>query len=80
MSEAKLAARMMLFGCDLGIQRISVQGTEIQNMNQNQKQILATELQGIIEQFNSIWLSRNRSGGLKDSIQRLYNTLNLLQK
>ena len=72
--EMDLAASMMAFACRLGVARAKAKGGKAAAIPGSERIKLAKELGGLIVGYKKIWLKRNRSGGLKESVSRL-NTL-----
>ncbi|HEV8247645.1 MAG TPA: family 20 glycosylhydrolase, partial [Polyangiaceae bacterium] len=74
--EFSWAARLLSFSCDLGQARLG-QSSElcpIAALAPERRKLLAEQLGGLIDEHHKIWLSRNRPGGLSDSVARLERT------
>ena len=77
--EFQWVADALRLACHLGIARVRtgfdnpVSATPVQPRTR-----LANELRPLIERHREIWLGRNRTGGLDDSVARLERTLSLL--
>lgn len=61
--EFDLAARMLRHACWRGLLAV---GAPVRDTN-----VLMSDLENLIETYQQVWLSRNRSGGLPDSLTRL---------
>jgi hypothetical protein len=61
--EFELAARMMRHGAQRGLYAVGVPDRSTAELDQ--------DLGEIIEEYKAVWLLRNRSGGLSDSVARL---------
>ncbi|MHA1969042.1 MAG: beta-N-acetylhexosaminidase [Candidatus Hodarchaeales archaeon] len=71
--------KILKFACALGIEQLKLEiGVPIDKIELKTKNLLTTNLTTIIEEFQWIWLERNRRGGLNDSKKRLEDLLNLL--
>ncbi|MFX1538419.1 MAG: family 20 glycosylhydrolase [Promethearchaeota archaeon] len=77
--EFKWVAEILKFACEFGITRINV-GIDIpiSEMPSETKSMLAKKLKVLIGQHRQIWLERNRSGGLDNSIAYLSRIKSLL--
>ncbi|GAG92434.1 unnamed protein product, partial [marine sediment metagenome] len=79
--EFSWSAKILKIACSLGIEQlklgIDVPINEIDLKTKNQ---LKTKLTILIEEFQRIWLERNRRGGLNDSKKRLEDLLALFSK
>jgi hypothetical protein len=77
--EFQWVADTLRLACHIGIARVRtgfdnpVSATPVQTRTR-----LANELRPLIERHREIWLGRNRTGGLDDSVARLERTLSLL--
>lgn len=69
--EYLLNARMARFALDLGSARLRAGGVATRSLPEAEAKPLRDALDGIIQEFQAVWLLRNRPGGLKDSIARL---------
>jgi len=85
LEELDWTCDMMIFACRFGVayaQSVWAQGTENISVKAalpgETKQRLIAELNPLLHRFEKCWLIRNRQGGLKDSIGRLYNLRDLL--
>ncbi len=70
LDEFALNTEMALFALQLGEARLKA-GTGTSDLPQSVRQPLAATLNGIMERYQSLWLARNRPGGLSDSVERL---------
>jgi hypothetical protein len=61
--EVQNAADMLIHACR--------RGRWLRDRSRDSGARLAAELDGIIERYKSLWLSRSRPGGLSDSVRRL---------
>ncbi|HIQ05280.1 MAG TPA: glycoside hydrolase [Anaerolineae bacterium] len=77
--EFRNAAALLRFACKLGIARLETPNSNLASVDQQTRQMLATELEELIAEYKRLWLARNRPGGLKDSVRRLNETLRKLQ-
>lgn len=80
LKEAKQAANLALFGIHLGLERLKARGMKTKNITSKTKKELATELSTLIQDHKTIWVVRNRAGGLNDSVSKLEDLLNYLNK
>lgn len=71
LAEFGINARMALFALRLGDERLKAGGVGTSQLPADVRESLVLELNRIIEDFKAIWLSRNRPGGLDDSIGRM---------
>ncbi|HOC70829.1 MAG TPA: hypothetical protein PKO23_18635, partial [Candidatus Hydrogenedentes bacterium] len=55
-------------------------GTGTSDLPPSIRRPLAETLQGIMERFQSLWLARNRPGGLTDSVARLKALADILSR
>ena len=76
--ELEQASQLALFGIKLGLARLDAKDKKTKNIPFKKRQELANELYLIIEQHKTIWLIRNREGGLQDSAQKLEDLMNYL--
>ncbi|WP_020580291.1 beta-N-acetylhexosaminidase [Actinopolymorpha alba] len=60
-------ARLLRHACRRGLLALGAEGGD------DVRRELAADLEGIIEEYNRLWLARNRPGGLSDSVRRLEN-------
>jgi hypothetical protein len=85
-AEGELSARelgwasdLLCFACRLGILRCSLQDRDaLGTLPLEQRAELAGELRELIARHRTLWLARNRPGGLEDSASRLEATLRAL--
>jgi len=66
-AELSNAAAMMIHGCRRARWRIDPASEKLTEM--------ATDLRAIIGRHQQLWLSRNRVGGLRDSVRRMESRL-----
>ncbi|MFB9056756.1 family 20 glycosylhydrolase [Mariniflexile ostreae] len=78
--ESNQAAHLALFGINLGVARLKAKGMKTENIPKSTRQELANELKDLIENHKTIWLVRNREGGLSDSSSKLEDLLNFLEQ
>ena len=78
-SEFGVNARMALFALRLGEERLKTGGGTSQ-LPQPVRRELADEMARIIEAYQPLWLARNRSGGLADSVARMQNVIDVLSR
>jgi len=74
-SEFALAAALMRHGCRLGIERLAAPGGKVAAIPAARRSALAAELSGIVGEYERVWRSRNREGGLSDSAGRMRSLL-----
>jgi hexosaminidase len=74
--EFRNAAAFLRHACRLGIARFDAEGHEIAQIPLRSRQVLAEDLQQIIEEYQHVWLARNRPGGLDDSSGRIGELVN----
>ncbi len=79
LDEFALNADMALFALRLGEARLKA-GTGTSDLPPSIRRPLAETLQGIMERFQSLWLARNRPGGLTDSVARLKALADILSR
>jgi hexosaminidase len=78
--ELGWATDMLLFACRLGLARFENGGDRpLASVAAEERRALARELTPLIERHRALWLSRNRAGGLADSVARLERTLATLE-
>ncbi|MFX1282977.1 MAG: glycoside hydrolase family 20 zincin-like fold domain-containing protein [Promethearchaeota archaeon] len=78
--EFQWAADILKFSCDLGIARLEIGIKEpLRKIPEEKRNKLHKKLHQLIMQHKKIWLSRNRSGGLSDSIDRLKKLLQRIE-
>lgn len=70
LDEFALNVDMALFALQLGEERLKA-GTGTAALPESVRRSLVEDLNQIIERFQSLWLARNRPGGLSDSVGRL---------
>ncbi|UCG01821.1 MAG: family 20 glycosylhydrolase [Candidatus Heimdallarchaeota archaeon] len=74
------AANVLKFACNLGITRLEIGiKAPLNEIHEEKRTELYKTLQKLIEQHKKIWLGRNRSGGLSDSVKRLTALLHNLE-
>ena len=69
-SEIRNGAAMLKHACRAGRWRIK--------SSLGNRDVLASELRGIVAEHRRLWLARNRPGGLDDTAKRLENRLKTL--
>ena len=78
--EFQWAANTLKFACDFGIAQLKAgSNTPINQIPENTRTQLTNDLLILIDQYEEIWLERNRLGGLNDSIDRLRRVLRMLE-
>jgi hypothetical protein len=75
--EFRLTANLMDHACRLGIARLETVDNALENIPVQTRAHLAIGLEGLVEEYRRLWLSRNRPGGLHDSVGRLEKLLTL---
>lgn len=76
-AEFANTAALMRHACHLGIARLKTGDGDIKSIASITRRELASELALIVEDYQRLWLARNRPGGLKDSAGRLQRLVNL---
>lgn len=76
-AEYQLTIKILQHSCLQGIERLRADGEMLKNIPLNTKNLLANDLNQILESYQEIWLKRNREGGLKDSIKGFHEILAL---
>lgn len=76
--ELKQASKLALFGIQLGIARLEVKDMSTKNIPSKKRKELANELSKLIDHHKTVWLIRNRKGGLQDSVEKLQDLVNYL--
>lgn len=80
LAEFSMNTRMALFAVRLGEERIKAGGVSTSQIPPNVRASLAAELNNIISEYSTLWLARNRPGGLIDSTARLETILEQLTR
>ncbi len=80
LKELEQASRLAMFGIHLGLARLSTTDKSTNEIIRAKKDALIQELVPIIEGHKTVWIFRNRDGGLKDSVEKLEDVLNYLKK
>lgn len=80
LKEVELAADLALFGIELGRERLKAKDMSTINISAQRKAQLAMTLDALIQRHKTIWLIRNREGGLSDSVEKLEDLSNYLKK
>ncbi len=75
--EFRNAAALLRHACRLGIARLHAESGEIASIPVETRRALVSELEGIVAEYQRLWLSRNRPGGLADSVGRMERLLTL---
>ncbi|WP_238320927.1 beta-N-acetylhexosaminidase [Neotamlana nanhaiensis] len=78
--ELQQASQLALFGIKLGLARLDAKNMATNKIPLKKRKQLATELTLLIEKHKTIWLLRNREGGLQDSTEKLQDLLDYLKK
>ncbi len=79
-----LTSDMVLWAADLAAERLKVKeagedDTVLHNIAVDRRNALSSNLSRLLDPYQSVWKSRNRTGGLMDSLKRLENNVSLLQ-
>jgi len=77
--EIRQAAGLVLFACDILEARLAAKDGEVINIPAKQRKQLAESLNELINEHESIWLKRNRIGGLSDSSGKMDELMKLLE-
>lgn len=75
--EFATTADLLRHACKLATARLQAGGAEIASLPANTRKALADDLEPILTEYRSLWLARNRPGGLADSAGRLERLLAL---
>ncbi|MEN6385080.1 MAG: family 20 glycosylhydrolase [Phycisphaerales bacterium] len=78
--EIKFMADMLKHGCDLAMARLDAKDKKTINIPQDVRDKLAFDMKKIMKDYKKVWLSRNRRGGLSDSLSRMENQLELYEQ
>lgn len=78
--EFLLMAALYKHGCDLGIARLAAKDKAIANIPKQTREKLAADIEKIMTDYRKVWLMRNRTGGLEDSIGRMQKLLDLYRQ
>lgn len=79
-AELQQAVALTLHACKLGMARLDARGGSIAAIPEDQRQALKQELEQLIENHKTIWLMRNRVGGLEDSAEKMGQLLEYYQE
>ncbi|MBN2472829.1 MAG: hypothetical protein JXN59_19045, partial [Anaerolineae bacterium] len=71
MDEFDLVANLLLHACRQGLARLDAPGGTVADIPADVRVRLAEELDPLIDEYQRVWLARNRPGGLADSVSRL---------
>ncbi len=74
-AELKQAVTLTQYACELGLERLEARGGAISSISAVRRQELKTALEQIIEDHKTIWVKRNRIGGLADSAEKMGSLL-----
>ncbi|GAH66375.1 unnamed protein product, partial [marine sediment metagenome] len=77
--EIRHAADLVLFACNILEARLAAKDGEVKNIPAEQRKQLAKSLKKLIKEHESIWLKRNRIGGLSDSSGKMDELLKMLE-
>jgi hexosaminidase len=77
--EFRNAAAMLRHACRLGIARLLTASGDIASIPVETRRALTSELEEIMSEYRRLWLSRNRPGGLADSVGRMERLLAMYQ-
>jgi len=75
--EFRNAAALLRHACHLGIACLQTESGKIASIPAERRQALASELEEIAAEYRRLWLSRNRPGGLADSVGRMERLLGM---
>jgi hexosaminidase len=78
-AEFGWARDLLRFACRLGLARSLAGEAALGDLSHTRRAPLADELEPLIDHHHSLWLARNREGGLADSAGRLKNLLRALR-
>ena len=78
-NELKLGAKLLQISTHLNKARIAENATSYDLLSEETRNKLAKELRDYIEPYSKSWLARNRKGGMKDSVGRFENILDMLE-
>ncbi len=76
--EYRCNVAMARFACHYAIARLKAGGVIPSELPRDVRLALASELKGIIPEYCALWIARNRSGGLSESVWMLDSILSLL--
>ncbi len=76
--EFKNSAQLAIFSCRLGIAKLKVKNGMLENIPLNVKNVLLKELDSIINEHRTLWMARNRVGGLAESVDNLLKIKNAI--
>ena len=68
---------VLTHACNLGLARLGAPLSRIEEIPRSGRRRLAEELAPMIAEYRTLWLLRNRPGGLDDSAARLDRLLGL---
>jgi hypothetical protein len=74
-AETRLAAEFCRHACKQAQYKLGTPGGYLKEVPIERRRELRRELRGLIKRFEKLWLIRNRSGGLADSVGRLEKIL-----
>ena len=70
-AEIQMNAALAKYACHLGAARIRAGRVPMSGLPEEVLAALNEELEALIPEYRQLWLARNRSGGLKDSVWRM---------
>jgi hypothetical protein len=76
--EFTMTGALMKFTCHLGQERIKANRCTIDKLPVEARQKLAAELAPLLPDYRRLWVARNRTGGLRESVGRWENLLGQL--
>jgi len=79
-AEFRMNAALATFACRLGAARVRAGGVPTSALAKDVRARLAEELEALLPEYRQLWLARNRSGGLKDSVGRFESLVALLRQ
>jgi hypothetical protein len=78
--EMILAVNMAKFACKVGLTRLGNSSHELSKLSASERKTLVTEFEGLLKEFQQLWIVRNRPGGLHKSSAALERGLKELKK
>ena len=75
--ELLFSAELLLHGCRLGRLQFSTESLTAAAIPEEERAVLAGELDSLIKEYRRLWLARSRPGGLEDSVERFVKLMEL---
>ncbi len=75
LKEMEQACQLAIHSCHLALLKLNYADTKLNGISKEDRQKLTVELSQVIENHKSIWLLRNRPGGLSDSTDKMKKVL-----